>query len=117
MNPCEVIHIRVRKPDDVYIGRAGKGEDGYFGNPHVVGFCKLCGITHERGEAVKAFEKTFRERLQQDTEYLTRVRALAGKRLACFCKPHACHGDVIAQFVNRHADQIAHSAQGGANHE
>ena len=51
MSQCEVIHIRDRKPGDVYIGRPGKGEDGYFGNPHVVGFCKFCGVAHERGDA------------------------------------------------------------------
>ena len=28
-----VWHIRDRRPGDVYIGRAGKSEDGYFGNP------------------------------------------------------------------------------------
>ena len=104
MSQCEVIHIRDRKPGDVYIGRPGKGEDGYFGNPHVVGFCKFCGVAHERGEAVKAFEKTFSDRLKQDPEYLRRVRELAGKRIACFCKPRACHGDVIAQFVSTGAE-------------
>ena len=28
------------------------------------------------------------------------VYKLAGKRLGCFCKPQACHGDVLADFLN-----------------
>ncbi len=28
------------------------------------------------------------------------VYKLAGKRLGCFCKPLACHGDVLADFLN-----------------
>lgn len=28
------------------------------------------------------------------------VFKLAGKRLGCFCKPLACHGDVIADYLN-----------------
>jgi hypothetical protein len=25
--------------------------------------------------------------------------ALKGKRLGCFCKPLACHGDVIKEYI------------------
>ena len=28
------------------------------------------------------------------------VCKLAGKRLGCFCKPQACHGDVLVDFLN-----------------
>ena len=28
------------------------------------------------------------------------VYKLAGKRLGCFCKPEACHGDILADFLN-----------------
>jgi len=28
------------------------------------------------------------------------VYKLAGKRLGCFCKPSAFHGDVLADFLN-----------------
>ncbi len=30
----------------------------------------------------------------------SKVYSLAGKRLGCFCKPQACHGDVLADFLN-----------------
>lgn len=94
-----VVNLR-REAYDVYIGRAGHGKDGYFGNPHPVGFCKICNTTHKRGEAVTAFEADFYERTRTDSEYQERVRALKGKTLGCFCKPKSCHGDVIAEYLD-----------------
>jgi uncharacterized protein DUF4326 len=41
---------------DVYIGRAGRGQDGYFGNPFRMG----SGISRE--DAVQRFQKYFTER-------------------------------------------------------
>ena len=95
-----VIHIRDMKSGDAYIGRTGNGEDGYFGNPHPVGYCELCKTKHARGEAVEAFRATFAARIETDEEYKQHVHNLHGKRLACFCHPAACHGDVIAAYLN-----------------
>src|SRR6266496_258339 len=75
---------------DVYIGRTGRGQDGYFGNPFRIGH----GITRE--DAVQRFQRYFIDRIEKDSEFKRRVLAVKGKRLGCFCKPEACHGDVIA---------------------
>ena len=80
---------------DVYIGRAGRGQDGYFGNPFRMGN----GTSRE--DAVQKFQKYFAERIEKDSEFRRRVLALKGKRLGCFCKPKACHGDVIADWLNK----------------
>ena len=80
---------------DVYIGRAGRGQDGYFGNPFRIG----CGMSRE--DAVQRFQKYFTERIQKDAEFKRRILALKGKRLGCFCKPKACHGDVIADWLDK----------------
>lgn len=32
------------------------------------------------------------------------AQQLIGKRLGCFCKPHACHGDIIANYLNKFDD-------------
>lgn len=48
----KVIHIRdsTGSEDEVYIGRAGKGNDGMFGNPVIKGQgCFMCGKTHVDG--------------------------------------------------------------------
>lgn len=33
-----------------------------------------------------------------------KVYELAGKRLGCFCKPQACHGDILADYLNQWDD-------------
>ena len=96
---CTVVNIR-REAFDVYIGRAGHvAEDGYFGNPFVVG------RDGTRAECITNFQVWFQKRLVEDPEYRRRVLALRGKRLGCFCAPAACHGDVIAAWVNTHLEQ------------
>lgn len=82
-----VVNIKI-EPFDVYIGRAGRGKDGYFGNPFHIG----PGISRE--DAIERFERYFADRIEKDSEFKRRILALNGKRLGCFCKPDACHGDV-----------------------
>lgn len=90
---AETIVVNLRRQEfDVYIGRAGRGFDGYFGNPYTV---------REHGtDAIELFRDYFQNRLATDEEFHRRVRELAGKRLGCFCKPGPCHGDIIAEYVN-----------------
>lgn len=85
-----------REPYEVYIGRAGKGQDGYFGNPHRVGHCALCGKSHTRTETIQAFRLYFWQRVATDAEYKRRVQALSG-RLGCFCGAE-CHGNVYVEY-------------------
>lgn len=88
-----VVNIR-KKPYDQYIGRAGKGHDGYFGNP----FKLEAG--EPRGNTIERFKVYFYERLKNDSEFKRRIDALKGLVLGCFCKPYPCHGDVIADYLN-----------------
>lgn len=76
------------------IGRAGRGLDGYFGNPWTIE------ITGSRQEAIRQFAGSFLARLGEDPEYRRRIEGLRGKTLLCFCKPLPCHGDVIAALLN-----------------
>lgn len=89
-----VIHMRERRLGDVYIGRAGHGENGYFGNPY------WSNVESARGAAIAAYRVYFYKRLAADEVFAARVQDLRGKRLVCFCKPKACHGDVIAEYLN-----------------
>ena len=90
---------------DVYIGRAGKGQDGYFGNPVRIGAtCTFCGKFHaDGGSTLPCFTNYFLTRLEKDPEFKRRIVALKGKTLGCFCKPKPCHGDVIAAWVEKNA--------------
>ena len=79
---------------DVYIGRAGKGRYGYFGNPFRLR------ASETRGETIERYRKYFYDRLETDPEFKRRVYELKDKVLGCFCKPYPCHGDVIAEYLN-----------------
>ena len=107
MNKPKVIHLRLApkdwtsNPDYVYIGRPGKGQKGYFGNP----FPLAPGA--DRGSTLEKFETWARARLASDSEYRAAVKALWGKILICFCAPLGCHGDVLAVLCGElNADEV-----------
>lgn len=79
---------------DVYIGREGKGKSGYFGNP----FKLEKGA--DRGSTLDKYKKYFLKKLEDDPEFKRKILELKDKKLGCFCKPHACHGDIISEYLN-----------------
>ncbi len=85
-----VVTNRKLDPDfDQYIGRGTP-----FGNPFKPD------AHHGRIAVIDQHRRWFLDRLATDPLFLAQVLGLRGKRLACSCKPSACHGDVIAEFVN-----------------
>lgn len=95
----KVVNLKF-EPYEVYIGRAGHGKDGYFGNPHPVDrYCSLCRTIHNRTEAIAAFKVDFYSRIEHDSQYKQRILALKDKTLGCFCKPGKCHGDIIVEYL------------------
>ncbi len=53
-----------------------------------------------RDGCIAKFRTYFYNRIEVDSEFKARVLELKGKRLGCHCKPKACHGDVIAEYLN-----------------
>lgn len=94
MARTRVVNLR-REPYDVYIGRPGHGQDGYFGNP-----LRTPPQPGARTTVLARYRDWFLWRVENDPEFRRRVLALRGKVLGCFCKPAACHGDVIAEWVD-----------------
>ena len=93
MGKTRVVNLQ-NEPYEVYIGRDGKGLDGYFGNPFRIG--------HEaatRQEAISMFRDYFLRQVRENAAYRERVLALKGKVLGCFCKPKPCHGDIIVEWL------------------
>lgn len=86
---------------DFYIGRAGKGKDGYFGNPHSIGWCSICKRTHDRKDCLTEFDNYFISRINSDVEFKNKVLELKGHTLGCFCKPQDCHGDIIKNWLDK----------------
>ncbi len=91
MSKTKVVNIALGHRYDIYIGRAGKGQDGYFGNP----FRLAPG--EPRGASLEKYRVYFYNRLETDKRC---VHALKGMTLGCFCKPHPCHGDIIAEYLD-----------------
>lgn len=83
-------HKRTIPSGAVYVGRPTK-----WGNPHTVGFCAGCRMTHTREEAIARF----RAELSPDMKAAAR-NALRGKDLVCWCRPLACHADVLMEVAN-----------------
>ncbi len=79
---------------DVYIGRSKIPDVGYFGNPYHIG------ADGTREEVLAKYLEYFIKRNKTDEEFHKRILDLAGKRLGCFCKPEACHGDIIARYLD-----------------
>ncbi len=89
----QVVNIR-REEYDVYIGGAGQGRAGYFGNPVRLHPGEAGGSTLEK------YREYFYNRLRSDPEFKERIESLKGKALGCFCKPHPCHGDIIREYLD-----------------
>ena len=96
---CRAVNVK-REQCDVYCGRTFAGrQDIGLGNPHKVGWCSICRRTHTRGEAVEAFRKDFESSALLQQLALRLIKP--GDRCGCWCKPNACHVDVIVDFINR----------------
>ena len=82
-----VVNIR-REPCDIFIGRPSD-----FGNPYKIGEWGK-----DREAVVALYRAYFYEKLKFDY-FREAVEKLRGKKLGCFCKPLACHGDVIVEYL------------------
>lgn len=81
---------------DIYIGRGTK-----WGNPYAVGFGQAPGEEADsREEAIRKYAYDFERGLLGGASFMRELGKLQGKRLACHCKPLACHGDVLADYLN-----------------
>lgn len=96
---CRVVNLN-QEEYDVYIGREGKGEDGYFGNPYSKNAKDPEFRVASRTEAIAKHRVWAIRRYNTECEFRFRINALYGKRLGCFCHPKGCHGDVYAELAN-----------------
>lgn len=87
-----VVHCK-RAPFDIYIGRPSQ-----WGNP----------FSHQNNTLAKFRVKTredaiesYRAWIRTQPRLLAALPELKGKVLGCWCKPLACHGDVLAELANK----------------
>lgn len=82
---------------DVYIGRGSK-----WGNPftHIpTGGTKATYLVGSRAEAIEAYKEWITK--GNGKHLLNDLHELKGKTLGCFCKPQACHGDVLVELIQQ----------------
>ena len=85
----------VKTDNDVYIGRGS-----IWGNPYVIG------RDGSREDVIKMYWELMDKRLKHDSYdgegpelWNNRLKELKGKNLVCYCKPKACHGDVLEELM------------------
>jgi hypothetical protein len=79
----------VKTDNDVYIGRGS-----VWGNPYVIG------RDGDRESVIAKYVILMSKRFNEDHWlWYNRLKELKGKNLVCYCKPKACHGDVLEELM------------------
>lgn len=90
--------------NNIYIGRKhvvfidGKrypDEQSIWANPFKIG-------TGNRADMIKRYEKYIREKIETGEITKDQLMGLKNKTLGCWCKPEACHGDVLKKIVGEY---------------
>jgi hypothetical protein len=81
---AKVVNLDV-EPYDVFIGRPSK-----WGNPFKIG------PEYTREQALEKYT----EWILEQKNLLGSLHELRGKTLGCYCKPEACHGDILFKLAN-----------------
>lgn len=79
-----VVNLK-RDAYDVYIGRGS-----IWGNPFHIG----PDMTRDQSLTL------YRERLMKRPDLLAQIHTLKNRILGCYCKPWACHGDILAELAD-----------------
>lgn len=107
MGTASVVNVKT-DACEVYIGRRQTGM--HYGNPFGIEGIKsqLAVKTFKtRAEAIAAYQDWLAGVQYGEVEperrrwILANLPRLAGKRLGCYCKPLACHGDVLVALLER----------------
>lgn len=85
-----VVHV-MKEKYDIAIDRSSK-----WGNPY----------SHKKGTMAKYIVASredaiakYKEYILNNRELLSSLWELKGKTLGCWCKPLACHGDILVELV------------------
>ncbi len=101
----KVVSLKGRKPqmlqpDEVYIGRAlhmsGWNLSGSkWQNPFRIT------LMHKPGDGSRTeVLRKYRDWIKTQPHLIESLHELKGKTLCCWCKPEACHGDILAELMN-----------------
>ena len=89
-----IVNVK-REPFDLYIGRVLPGyPQSIWANPFRIG------RDGTRSEVLVRY----RAYLAGRPELLAQLDQLRGLRLGCWCKPSACHGDILIELLSEPAE-------------
>lgn len=92
--PVQVTRVVNKKTTDKYDIYIGRGSP--WGNPYAISH----GEGPDRAEVIEKYKEYFYEKIESDSAFKKGILGMKGMRLACFCKPEACHGDIIADYID-----------------
>ena len=79
----------------IYIGKKTKERDkSYFASPFSFS------PNEDRELTLKKYSDYFYYRIEIDSIFLGEIMKLKNRIIGCTCKPLACHGDIIANFLD-----------------
>lgn len=100
----EVIPVRYIQDKVTFVSNKDKGEhfDTYIGRGTLWGNPYAIGQDGDRDEVIRKFAYDFsRGFLRSGDDFNEKLKLLRGHTLGCHCKPYACHGDVLAEYLNK----------------
>jgi hypothetical protein len=92
----KVVHCK-REKYDVYIGRPSKWGNPYSHKPETIASI----LVESREEAVELYREWITA--GEGQHLLLELGELKGKTLGCWCKPNACHGEVLAELSEKYS--------------
>lgn len=97
----KVVNRYKTKEYDEYIGRGSR-----WGNEFIIG------VHGTRDEVIEKYRVQMDEKLVKGLVTEEDLLSLANKRIACFCAPQHCHGDVIADLVQLLINKLLYEEMG-----
>jgi len=89
--PTRIVHCKKEAYDQMIDRRTP------FGNPFVM----KDKSDEERARVIKEHNRWFFAKMRDhNDDFRYRVLGLMRKTLGCWCKPKACHGDIIVEWLN-----------------
>jgi len=81
------------------VGRVGEsgtyiGRPTAFGNPYTID------KDGTREEVIEKYRAHLLRKIKANPAFRKKLKALRGRHLVCYCSPLACHGDVIAEYLD-----------------
>ena len=96
-------HTHTPTDNDVYIGRGSRWGNDFTHSKNT----KARYLVGSREEAIACYKRELWATMKEAGEgFWNALADLHGKTLVCYCKPQACHGDVLAA-----AAEYAHKAR------